>query len=116
MNTNESNSLRPLVLATLALGAFATAALAGPGPQFWNKPPTPAPTPTVADAKCSGCKTTTQVTGDDRGPAGKGVAVRSVASTTHACSSCTGTVVATKADKQDTMISSPACTTLLCCK
>ncbi len=83
----------------IASSLFAALALAGPGPQYWNKTaPKPAEkaAPVKMDehptGKCGGCKTSPTWAVGDRGPAGKGIGVR-VAGYSHSCTGCsTGTM------------------------
>ena len=103
----------------LALAAFVTAAMAGPGPQFWNRPqPTNRETKSTpaAAAKCDGCKESVRWTISDRGPAGKGVPGSSIASRSHTCGSCTGTILNEKGAVKDGMAHGNACARLQCCK
>ena len=119
MKTIAARPALSLLFAAAALGAFAASTFAGPGPQYWNRPnPAAKSTAPAAQpaAKCAGCTTTTQWTGGDRGPAGKGAAGTKVASRTHSCSACTGTVVTAQGRATDTMIHPAACATLVCCK
>ena len=115
MKTLTSARTLALLAATLALGSFSAVALAGPGPQYWNKAPAPA---VPATPKCAGCTTTTTTpfASNDRGPAGKGANYAGVTKTTHGCSICTGTIETAKGQTKDTMTRAAACSTLLCCK
>ena len=67
MKTLTSARTLALLAATLALGSFGAIALAGPGPQYWNKAPAPA---APATPKCTGCTTTrtTPFASNVRGP------------------------------------------------
>jgi len=119
MKTTSARSLRSSFAAlavTLALGTFAATALAGPGPQYWNKAPSPAPAAKSTVSPCGGCSDTTQWKISDRGPSGKGVPGASVTSRTHGCTSCSGAVVTTPGQTKDTMTRAAACSTLMCCK
>ena len=110
-------------LGIFASGLFGIAALAGPPPQFWNRPAAKSPSPaTVANktesakpAKCDGWKTTPIWVAGDRLPAGKGVGVRVVGSK-HECTGCTGAVVKEHATMKDTMTHNTRCQSLLCCR
>jgi hypothetical protein len=104
-------------------GIFAAAAIAGPGPQYWNRPATkPAPKPEAAKteapvaAKCDGCKTTPIWVSNNREPAGKGVPGARVVGSTHSCARCTGTVAAQNGKVKDGMTHNAGCGPLLCCK
>lgn len=123
MKTNSLNSLRSILSASLALAAFSTTLLAGPGPQYWSKSTTPPPAvkeqakpKAPGPAKCDGCKTTTKWIISDRGPAGKGVPGASIAERKHECKGCSGTVVTEKRTTTGTMVHSEKCLALLCCK
>ncbi|MDO8543656.1 MAG: hypothetical protein Q7S40_24715 [Opitutaceae bacterium] len=119
MKTKSPRRVRSALVAILAAGAFTATLLAGPGPQYWNKSPAPAPAAKPHPAtteKCPDCKTTTRWVIGDRGPAGKGVAGASIAGKTHECKGCAGVKVAEKGKVQDTMVHSQKCNPLLCCK
>ena len=109
-------------LGILAGGFFAAAALAGPGPQYWNKTalkPADKPAPVKMDehptGKCDGCKTTPNWVVGDRGPAGKGVGLR-VAGYSHSCTGCVGKIVTENGKTKGDMKHAPGCATLICCK
>lgn len=117
------------VLFHAAAGLFATSliaalALAGPGPQYFNRATTqpapksaPAPqTSTPVAGKCDGCKTTTTWAIRDRGPAGKGVPGASIVGSQHSCARCTGTVVTQNGKVSQGMTHSAICSQVLCCK
>lgn len=118
MKTTSLRSAFAALSTTLALGTFVATALAGPGPQYWNKAPAPAaPAAKSATASaCGGCSDTTQWKISDRGPAGKGVPGASVASRTHGCTNCSGEVVSTPSQTKDTMTRAAACGSMMCCK
>lgn len=105
-------------------GLLATAALAGPGPQYWNRPvakpaqksESASKPETSNPAKCSGCKTTPIWGASDRGPAGKGVAGARLVGSRHECARCPGVVSTEKGKANDTMTHNAACKPLLCCK
>lgn len=107
----------------LASGFFVAAALAGPGPQYWNKstPAKPAekPVPVKMDehptGKCNGCKTTPIWVIGDRGPASKGVGAR-VAGYSHSCNGCAGKVTTENGKTADGMKHATDCARLVCCK
>ena len=117
MKTLSSARTLALLAAALALGSFSAVALAGPGPQYWNKAPAAAPAAPAAP-KCTGCTTTTTTpfASNDRGPAGKGANYAGVTKTTHGCTLCTGTIETAKGQTKDTMTRAAACGTMLCCK
>lgn len=116
MKTTSSRSAFAVLAATLALGTFAAVALAGPGPQYWNKAPSPAPAAKTAAVACGGCSDTTQWKISDRGPSGKGVPGASVANRTHGCTSCSGDIVRSSVQTKDTMTRAAACGTMACCR
>lgn len=108
----------------IASGFFAAAALAGPGPQFWNRP-TAAPAPkadapakpeTPPPAKCDGCKTTKIWEHTSTGPAGKGTSSARVVGSRHSCARCAGAITNQSGKVTDAMTHNPACGPLLCCK
>jgi hypothetical protein len=110
-------------VAVLASGFFAAAALAGPGPQYWNRPAAkPAPKPEAPktevpiDGKCAGCKTTRIWVISDRGPSGKGAPGASVVGKKHECTRCTGSIATEKGKTTDTMKHDAACSPALCCR
>jgi hypothetical protein len=103
-------------------GLFAVAALAGPGPQYSNRPAakpgakSEAPkTEAPSAAKCDGCKTTPVWVMGDRVPAGKGVGLH-VVGTKHECSRCSGAVATENGKVKNNMAHNAACGPLLCCK
>ena len=104
-------------------GLFTAAALAGPGPQYWNRPaakPVPKSEPAPkAEApvagKCGGCKTTPIWVPGDRSPAGKGP-YQQVVGKKHECSRCTGAIAAERSEVKNTMTHNAGCGPLLCCK
>ena len=101
----------------LFLGALATAALAGPGPQYWSAPRTPVQPAKAAVAACAGCSTKAVTRQSERGPAGKGVASAQVVGTTHACTFCSGIIVTENNAVKDTMKRDASrCASLTCCK
>ena len=114
----------------LVSGALAAALMAGPGPQYWNRPTPPsapkaqaAPETRVAPkaalpvaAKCEGCKTTPIWVVSDRGPAGKGVPGTRVVGSQHSCTRCVGTNTVEHGKVKNTMIPNAVCGPLLCCK
>ena len=110
-------------LAVLAGGFFAVAALAGPGPQYWNRPtPPPAekPAPAKMDehptGKCDGCKSTPIWVISDRGPAGKGVPGARVTGYSHSCAGCVGKIATENGKTKADMKHSAGCATMVCCK
>jgi hypothetical protein len=117
---------RTLIRSTVGIfvsGILAAAALAGPGPQYWNRPATkPAPkseAPKVEPpvvAQCEGCKTTPIWVSSNRHPAGKGSPRARVVGSTHSCTYCTGTVAAQNGKVKDGMTHDAGCGALLCCK
>lgn len=107
----------------IASGLFAAAALAGPGPQYWNKSaPKPAekPAPVKMEehptGKCDGCKTTPIWVISDRGPAGKGVPGSRITGYLHSCTGCAGKNVTENGKTRANMKHSDGCTKLVCCK
>ena len=108
----------------LASGVFAAALLAGPGPQYWNRPAaTAAPkseaasnTEALAAAKCDGCKTTPIWVVSERGPAGKGVPGTRVVGSQHACVRCVGVNTVEHGKAKNAMMPGAACGPLMCCK
>jgi hypothetical protein len=107
----------------LASGLFAVTALAGPGPQYWNKaaPAKPAEKPAPVKmnehptGKCDGCKTRPIWVIGDRGPAGKGVGAR-IAGYSHSCTGCTGKITTENGKAVADMKHAAACAKLVCCK
>ncbi len=112
-----------------AAGLFATSlitalALAGPGPQHFNrttaqpvaKPATPPKATAPVAGKCDACKTTTTWAIGDRGPAGKGAPGASITGSSHECGRCTGTMVVAKATAKNAMTHAATCATMVCCK
>lgn len=107
----------------LASGLFAAAALAGPGPQYWNKStPKPAEKPALVKmeehptGKCDGCKTTRVWSINDRGPAGKGVPGARVSGNSHSCTGCMGKNAMENGKTKTDMKHSDGCAKLVCCK
>ena len=106
----------------IASGLFVAAALAGPGPQFWNRPApapkseAPAKPETPPPAKCDGCKTTKIWEHTSTGPAGKGTTSARVVGSRHSCSRCAGTITSQSGKVNDTMTHATACAPLFCCK
>lgn len=107
----------------IASGLFAAGALAGPGPQYWNRPAAKsAPkseTAPKAEApvagKCDGCKTTPIWAAGDRSPAGKGP-YQQVIGKKHECGRCAGAVATERGTVKNTMTHNAGCGPLLCCK
>jgi hypothetical protein len=108
----------------LVSGVLAAALVAGPGPQYWNRPAA-ASAPkseaaqkveTPAASKCEGCKTTPIWVVSDRGPAGKGVPGTRVVGSQHSCARCTGTNTVEHGKVKNAMIPNAMCGPLLCCK
>ncbi len=106
----------------IASGLLAAAALAGPGPQYWNKTtskPAEKPAPVKMDehptGKCDGCKTTPIWVNGDRGPAGKGVGLR-VAGYSHSCKGCVGTLTTENGKTKADMKHAEGCAKLVCCR
>src|SRR5688572_24929035 len=106
------------VAGIIVSGFFAAAALAGPGPQFWNRPAAkPAPKPdATTTAKCEGCKTTPIWAPSDRSPAGKGAPSARVIGTKHECGRCAGTLTREHGKMKDGMTRDAACVPIGCCK
>ena len=118
---------RTLMRTSLGLftsGLFAAAALAGPPPQFWNRPAAkpaaqvdaPAKVETPAPAKCDGCERTPIWVSNDRSPAGKGAPAARVVGSKHSCSRCTGVTTAQNGKVKNNMTHAAGCAALLCCK
>ena len=109
------------ILASLIL---ATAALAGPGPQYWNKlssNPAEKTSPVKMDdhptGKCDGCKTNRVWSINDRGIAGKGFPPGArVSGSSHSCSGCDGKNTSEKGKIKAEMKHSDGCAKLVCCK
>ncbi|MCX6955729.1 MAG: hypothetical protein NTV51_26595 [Verrucomicrobia bacterium] len=106
----------PALAAFLASLGFAAIALAGPGPQYWNRPAPSAPAAKPAPASCGGCATTTPSLSGDRGPNGRGAHDAAIAQSMHSCSLCSGAVTTTHSQTKDTMVRAAACGTLACCR
>jgi len=106
-----------------ASGLFTAAALASPGPQYWNRLAVkPAPKPeastkaeTPVAGKCDSCKTTPIWVAGDRSPAGKGP-FHQVIGKKHECGRCAGAVATARGAVKDTMKHNAGCGPLLCCK
>ena len=110
-------------LGIVASGFFAAAMLAGPGPQYWNRPaPKPAEKPAAVamnehpTGKCDSCKATPIVTVSDRGPAGKGIPGTRVTGYSHSCNGCVGRIAVETGQTKASMKHAAGCATLLCCK
>ena len=110
-------------MGVLASGVFAAAALAGPGPQYWNRPaakPVQKPAPVKMDehptGKCDGCKTTSIWAISDRGPAGKGVPGSRVTGYAHSCTGCVGKNSTENGTAKTDMQHGAGCAKLVCCK
>ncbi len=118
----KTRTLLRTSIALVAGGLFAAVAVAGPGPQYWNKTaPKPAEQPMPVKmnqhpaGKCGGCKTSPNWVVGDRGPAGKGVGLR-VAGYSHSCTGCTGTLTTDNGKARTDMKHAAGCATLACCK
>jgi hypothetical protein len=102
----------------IASSLIAAAALAGPGPQYWNRPAAMKADTVKKDgpvpAKCDGCKTAPIWVMGDKAPAGKGVGLH-VVGKKHECSRCTGAVVTENGRVKSDMKHNTACGPLLCC-
>jgi hypothetical protein len=114
MKTLTSARTLALLAAALALGSFNAVALAGPGPQYWNKAPAAAPTAPTAPP-WAGCTTTTPFASNDRGPNGRGAHDAAVANTIPSRSVCPGTIATAKGQTKDTLSRTAAYGTILCC-
>lgn len=106
--------------ALIVSGVFAASTLAGPGPQYWNRPsakPAEKPTPVKMNehpsGNCDGCKTTPIWVVGDRGPAGKGAPGARITGNAHACTGCVGTV---NGKVKSNMQHGAGCVKLVCCK
>jgi hypothetical protein len=118
----KNRTLLRTSVAIIAGGLFAAAALAGPGPQYWNKTapkPTEKPAPVKMDEhpsdKCGGCKTSPIWVVGDRGPAGKGVGLR-VSGYSHSCTACSGALTTENGKAKSDMKHAAGCAKLVCCK
>jgi hypothetical protein len=120
----RTSTLTRTSLGIFASGLFVAAALAGPGPQYWqqmektraeNAGKRKAAAPTAVET-CEGCKTTPIWVVNDRGPAGKGAPGSRVAGYAHSCVSCAGSVVTENGKAKDGMTRAAACETMRCCK
>ena len=117
MNPNLSAKLSLTTAAVLFLGAFAAAAFAGPGPQYWNRQSASTKTdqPAATTAACSACKTTDTRAVTQHGPAGKGTTESTTVGTKHECSMCAGTITTAQSGSTDTMVRGAAmCGPKLC--
>jgi hypothetical protein len=117
---------RTLIRSALGIfvsGIFAAAALAGPGPQYWNRPAaTSAKKPDAQKieapvaGKCAGCTTSPIWGSNNREPGGKGAPSARVVGSTHSCARCTGSVATQNGKVKDGMTHDVGCGPLLCCK
>lgn len=106
----KTNSLR-LVLATAVLGALASFAIAGPGPQYWQRAK---PVTTFTEAKavgphdmvtmqCKGCKTVMIRDSRHVGPPSKGHEEWFAIGSKHSCTECDGEITVVKGKTKDSM-------------
>ena len=106
----KSNTLR-LLFATAALGALASFAYAGPGPQFWNRA-TPITTTKEAEAVkpddtvmmvCGACKTVMIRNSKHVGPPSKGHEEWFTIGSKHQCDHCGGEISVVRGKTADSM-------------
>ena len=106
----ESNKVR-FLFATAALGALASVAFAGPGPQYWQAAK---PVTTFSEAKsvgpndtvtmqCKGCKTVLIRDVRHVGPLGKGHDEWATVGSKHTCAECKGEITVVKGKTADSM-------------
>src|SRR5688500_18340349 len=106
----ESNKVR-FLFATVALGALASLAFAGPGPQYWQAAK---PVTTFSEAKsvgpngtvtmqCKGCKTVLIRDVRHVGPLGKGHDEWATVGSKHTCGECKCEITVVKAKTTDSM-------------
>jgi hypothetical protein len=108
----------------LVAAIFAAAAVAGPGPQYWqqmdsfrtDKAAKQKTEPRPAAAKCEGCKSTPIWVANDRAPAGKGAPSVRAGGSEHSCSRCAGNVATQSGKVKDGMTRAAPCTAMACCK
>lgn len=118
MNSNLSAKFSLTTATVLFLGAFAAAAFAGPGPQFWNRPaPSPkADQPAAPAAACPSCKTTDTRVATQHGPAGKGATEWTTVGAKHECAMCVGAITTAQNGSNDAMVrDAMMCGPKLCC-
>lgn len=100
-----------LLLATVAVGALASFAFAGPGPQYWQRAK---PVTTFAEAKtvgpndlvtmqCKGCKTVMIRDSRHVGPSSKGSEEWFTIGSKHSCEECSGEITVVKGKTKDSM-------------
>jgi hypothetical protein len=117
------NFLR-IPMGLLASSILGTAAIAGPGPQFWNRPAaksaqaaeSASKSNPASPAKCDACKTSPIWGTNNREPAGKGAAGARLLGSRHECARCPGVVTMEKNQVNDRMTHNAACSQMLCCK
>ena len=106
----KSKTVR-FISATAALGALASFAYAGPGPQFWNRTK---PVTTFSEAKkvgpddmvmmqCKTCKTAMIRISKHVGPPSKGSEEWSTIGSKHTCDECQGEITVVKGKTTDSM-------------
>ncbi len=100
-----------LLLATATVGALASFAFAGPGPQYWQRAK---PVTTFTEAKavgpddlvtmqCKGCKTVMIRDSKHVGPSGKGHEEWFTIGSKHSCEECSGEITVVKGKTKDSM-------------
>ena len=99
------------LLATVALGAFASPRDAGPGPDYWNRAK---PVTTFSAARkvgpddlvtmqCKGCKTVLIRNSKHVGPPSKGSEEWDVVGSKHTCDECQGEITVVAGKTKDSM-------------
>lgn len=113
----KTNTLLRTSMGILAGGFFAAVALAGPSPQYWNRPAAkPAVVKANEAAKCGGCQTTPIWTSTERAPAGKGAPAARITGYAHACNGCAGQIATNNGKTTTDMKHGAGCATMACCK
>ncbi len=106
----KSHTVR-FLLATAALGAFASLVYAGPGPEYWNRTK---PVTTFSEAKkvgpddmvtmqCKGCKTVLIRNSKHVGPPSKGSEEWYTVGSKHKCDECQGEITVVAGKTKDSM-------------
>ena len=106
----KSHTVR-FLLATAALGAFASLVYAGPGPEYWNRTK---PVTTFSEAKkvgpddtvmmqCKSCKTALIRSSKHVGPPSKGSEEWFTIGSKHTCNECKGEITVVRGKTTDSM-------------